>query len=148
MLNLILIMIVITDSNIIFSALKTPNGIVAKIINAKSNIQFYAPSYLIEEIKTHSVKISKDKKQVLQNLNVLLEKIKIIDVDKIPKKNVIDAIEIVKDIDIDDVVFVALHLYKKHKIWTSDKVLINGLEAKGYKICVTTSELKSKLYKK
>jgi len=44
--------------------------------------------------------------------------------------------------------FVALNLYKKHKIWTSDKVLIKGLEKKGYKMCITTKELKSKLYKK
>jgi hypothetical protein len=43
---------------------------------------------------------------------------------------------------------VALHLFKKHKIWTGDKVLINGLQSKGYDICVTTTELKTKMYKK
>jgi predicted nucleic acid-binding protein len=141
-------MIVITDSNILFSALKSPNGIVAKILTHKSNIQFYAPNYLIDEIIRHASKISDNKKEVLQRFKFLLEKIEIIDVDSIPKEKVIEAIEIVKDIDIDDAFFVALHLFKKHKIWNSDKVLIKGLESKGYKICVTTSELKSKLYKK
>lgn len=141
-------MIVITDSNILFSALKSPSGIVAKILTHKSNIQFYAPNYLIEEIKRHSSKISDNKKEVLARLEVLLERIEIIDVDTIPKEKVFQAIEIVKDIDIDDAFFVALHLFKKHKIWTSDKVLIKGLERKGFKICITTSELKSKLYKK
>ena len=141
-------MIVITDSNILFSALKSPNGVVAKILTHKSNIQFYAPNYLIDEIKRHSGKISVNKKEVLARLNILLGKIEIIDVDKIPKEKVFQAIEIVKDIDIDDAFFVALHLFKKHKIWTSDKVLIKGLEQKGFKICVTTSELKLKLYKK
>ena len=141
-------MIVITDSNILFSALKSPSGIVAKILTHKSNIQFYAPNYLIEEIKRHSSKISDNKKDVLARLEVLLERIEIIDVDTIPKEKVFQAIEIVKDIDIDDAFFVALHLFKKHKIWTSDKVLIKGLERKGFKICITTSELKSKLYKK
>ena len=141
-------MIVITDSNILFSALISPNGTVAKILTDKSNIQFYAPNYLIEEIRRHSGKISDNKKEVLARLEILLERIEIIDVDTIPKEKVIQAIEIVKDIDLDDAFFVALHLFKKHKIWTSDKVLIKGLERKGYKICVTTSELKSKLYKK
>lgn len=141
-------MIVITDSNILFSALKSPNGTVAKILTSKSNIQFFAPNYLIKEIKRHSGKISDDKKDVLNRLEILLEKVEIIDVDAIPKDKVLQAIEIVKDIDIDDAFFVALHLFKKHKIWTSDKVLIKGLERKGYKICVTTSELKLKLYKK
>lgn len=141
-------MIVITDSNILFSALKSPNGTVAKILTSKSNIQFFAPNYLIEEIKRHSGKISDDKNDVLNRLEILLEKVEIIDVDAIPKDKVLQAIEIVKDIDIDDAFFVALHLFKKHKIWTSDKVLIKGLERKGYKICVATSELKLKLYKK
>ena len=141
-------MILITDSNIIFSALKSQNGVVAKILTEKSNIQFYAPSYLIDEVKKHSDKISDNPKEVLRRMMILLEKVKIINVNEIPKKEVVKAIEIVKDIDIDDAFFVALHFYKKHKIWTSDKVLIKGLEKKGYNICVTTAELKSKLYKK
>ena len=141
-------MILITDSNIIFSALKSPSGVVAKILTEKSNIQFYAPSYLIDEVKNHSDKISDNPKDVLRKMKILLEKIKIINVDAIPKKEVIKAINIVKDIDINDAFFVALHFYKKHKIWTSDKVLIKGLEKKGYNICVTTAELKTKLYKK
>lgn len=145
---MILIMIVITDSNILFSALKSPNGMVAKILTNKSNIQFYAPDYLIDEIKRHVGKISDNKKEVLKRLEILLEGIEIINVEDIPKENVLQAIEIVRDIDIDDAFFVALYLFKKHKIWTSDKVLIKGLEKKGYKICVTTNELKSNLYKK
>jgi len=79
-------MIVITDSNIVFSVLKTPNGVVAKILSEKSNIQFYAPSYLIDEVKKHSGTISENKKEVLQRLKILLERIEIIDVDEIPKK--------------------------------------------------------------
>jgi predicted nucleic acid-binding protein len=54
----------------------------------------------------------------------------------------------VKEIDVDDTYFVALHLYLGHKLWTSDKKLIAGVEAKGYKIFITTAELRKKLYKK
>lgn len=79
-------MIVITDSNILFSALKSPSGIVAKILTHKSNIQFYAPNYLIEEIKRHSSKISDNKKDVLARLEVLLERIEIMTLIPFPRK--------------------------------------------------------------
>jgi predicted nucleic acid-binding protein len=52
------------------------------------------------------------------------------------------------DIDIDDAYFVALHLSKKHKIWTGDNTLAKALRAKGHDFCITTAELKRKLYKK
>jgi predicted nucleic acid-binding protein len=44
-------MIVITDTNIFYSALQKPSGVIAKILTAKSRIQFFAPDFLIDEIK-------------------------------------------------------------------------------------------------
>jgi len=58
------------------------------------------------------------------------------------------AAEVAKDIDPDDYLFIALHLEKGHKIWTCDAKLSNGLKEKGYDICVTTKEIKTKTYKK
>lgn len=145
-------MIVITDSNIVFSALYSPNGVIASILKNKGHVQLFAPDYLVIEVKNHLDKIIENRKtskrKILLELNSFLENITIIEVDKIPKSTVVQAVEMVKDIDVDDIFFVALHLYKKHKIWTSDKVLIDGLEKKGFKICITTAELKAKLYKK
>lgn len=46
-------MILITDSNIIFSALIKPNGVVASILKTEKKIQFVAPDYLLEEIDEH-----------------------------------------------------------------------------------------------
>ena len=127
-------MIVITDSNIIVSALIKPNGTVAKIFKAKSQLQFYAPSFLKTEISNHLDKIitatNFSKKELQQELNYYFEKITFIDISNIPKKHIIDAYLVVSDIDADDVFFVALNFYKKHKLWTSDKALIKGLEAK------------------
>ena len=39
-------MILITDSNLIISALITPNGAIASIIKAKHNFQFIAPDFV------------------------------------------------------------------------------------------------------
>lgn len=57
----------------------------------------------------------------------LKTRIQFVDLSKIPKKYIKEAYNILADIDIDDTFFVALNRYTHHKIWTSDKVLINGL---------------------
>jgi len=46
-------MIVITDSNIIVSALISSAGVVASIFKEKSNLQFIAPTQLLEEVNEH-----------------------------------------------------------------------------------------------
>lgn len=71
-----------------------------------------------------------------------------VEIAKIPKKLVIQAVEIVRDIDPNDAAYVALHLHEGHKIWTGDKALISGLKRKGYDICITTPQLRKYLYKK
>ena len=43
-------MILITDSNLIVSALITPHGAIASIIKAKHNFQFIAPDFIFDEI--------------------------------------------------------------------------------------------------
>lgn len=65
------------------------------------------------------------------------------------KKNIEKAITIVKDIDEDDYPFVAMHFQYKHKIWSRDQKLINGLTEKGYShFFITTEELGGHLYKR
>lgn len=144
-------MIVVTDSNILFSALISPNGIVANVLKSKSNIQIFAPDFLFEELDNHLDKIVKyskrSKKDIKLEILSFKERLQIINRKDIPKKEVQKAIKIVNDIDIDDFLFVALHFYTKHKLWTSDKELIKGLLKKGYDICITTKQLQKKLYK-
>ncbi len=145
-------MIVIADSNIIFSALLTPQGIIARILTAKSNIQFLVPDYLLEEVEEHLQMVAdytgKAKLALKRDLKRLTSKISIVTTAEVPLKYKQKAVELVADIDKDDAPFVALHLYKRHKIWTGDRTLINGMTAKGYPIFITTDELKNKLYKK
>lgn len=49
-------MILITDSNIIFSALMNPNGSSSEIFKTKSRLQFIAPAVLIDEKRNHFAK--------------------------------------------------------------------------------------------
>ena len=83
-------MIVITDTNIFYSALIAPNGEIATILKDR-NMQFIAPDFIIEEVKEHLDVIKAGRRK-----------------DKAEK--------ITKDIDVDDIPFIAFHLQYKHKI--------------------------------
>jgi predicted nucleic acid-binding protein len=145
-------MIVIADSNVIFSALISPNGVVASIFSAKSNLQFMAPGFLFDEVNEHIDKIVRlsplSKREILEKIQSFKKRITVIDTLKIPNKYHVEALDIVAGIDINDASFITLNRYTKHRLWTSDKELIKGVEAKGYDIFITTAELRKKLYKK
>jgi predicted nucleic acid-binding protein len=145
-------MIVIVDSNKVISAVYTPKGAEASIFSAKSRIQFIAPDYIIEEINDHideiAEAISRPKKDTRKLFSDILANIKIIEVAKIPKKDIAEALAITKDIDPKDIPFVSLYFFTKHKLWTGDRKLISGLKNKGYDVCITTTELRKSLYKK
>lgn len=146
-------MIVISDSNIIFSCFYAPHGIVANILKEKKgSIQFIAPSYLLDEVLEHLPTLMKNtqrtKKQALEFLKEVTSHVIFYSKKDISKKYGKEAEDIVKDIDPDDAPFIALHLQEGHKIWTGDKILVNGLKEKRYDICLSTEELKAYLYKK
>ena len=80
-------MILITDSNIIISALITPKGIMASIFKQKSRLQFTAPDYIFEEIAEHWDKIVEcsdlTEKQLKKELKYYKERIKLSYVNEI-----------------------------------------------------------------
>jgi hypothetical protein len=147
-------MIVIADSNIFFGALITPNGELATILKDK-NMQFLAPDYILEEVKEHldiiqeKRKKDKTKRKILADLALLIKNITIVPLEELTKENIQKAFSIVKDVDEDDYAFIAMHLQCKHKIWSRDEELINGLTEKGYgDFFITTDEVRKHLYKK
>ena len=147
-------MIVIADSNIFYSSLITPNGTIAAILKDR-NMQFLAPDYIIEEVKEHitdiekRIKNTRTKKQLLEELKVLLERVKIIPLSSLAKKNIQKALTIVEDIDEDDNPFIAMYFQYKHRIWSRDKELILGLTEKGFgHFFISTDEIRGYLYKK
>lgn len=145
-------MIVITDTNIFYSVLIAPKGETAKILKDK-NIQFLVPDYLLEEIREHLPEIAqylgKTIKHIKKEFEVLIKDFEILSAENISKSNLTEAQGITESIDSDDAPFIAFHLQYKHKIWSLDRKLIDGLTAKGYGyFFITTQELKARLYKK
>ena len=146
-------MIVISDTNIIYSCFYKPKGVIATILSdKKKTIQFTAPDYLLDEVEKHLPEIMKDnhlsKQQASALLKEFIQNITFFKVKDIPKEYINKAKDIAQSIDPDDYPFIALHLEKGHKIWTCDLKLSNGLKEKGYDICITTKDLKAKRYKK
>lgn len=108
----------------------------------------YAPTYLKEEIKKHFHKIvdrAKLTEEELQiSLDIVYSHIIFINDAILPFENYVNASRLVRDIDSDDVTFVALTEYLDEMLWTGDTQLYNGLKAKGFTQVVNFADLKKK----
>ncbi len=146
-------MILITDSNILISALIKPKSVIASIFKDKSNIQFTAPDYIFEELSEHWLKIvacsDLTEKELKEELKYYKERIKLSYVKDIPTAILLKAHALVDDIDENDTFFIALHLHTGHRIWSGDEKLKKGLTEKGYgHFFIPMEEIIERTYKK
>ena len=136
----------IVDSNIIFSAILNVNSRIGQILLTSHKFyDFYAPKYVRDEIFNHQEKLKKiaklDDNEFLEVYELILKNITILDHSIAGKSNYKKAFELCKDVDLDDIPFVAFSLYLKCKVWTGDKKLIKGLKENGFDKIVTTNDL-------
>ena len=123
---------IIIDSNVLFSAL-IKNSKTRKII-LKYDGFFLFPSFIFIEMQRHRSELFKKSGMPEGDFNkllrLILKKVTIVPNEVlIPYKK--DALEIVKDIDPDDVLFVASALaYPSSIIWSDDKKLKNQSKVK------------------
>ena len=109
-------------------------GEVVRVVREGANLHLFVKCTFTKELKAELL--------FYRNL------IKVYD-QKVTKKALDKAEEIVRDVDPEDVFFIALHLHTGHKIWSGDEKLKKGLTAKGYgHFFTSTEELKKHLYKK
>lgn len=137
---------VVVDTNIVFSAILNSNGKIGDLLlNSGKNIDFYSAEYLRYEIENHYEKLSKISKQPLDKIArteyFVIKEIKFISEEQIDENLWRSAHDLVKDVDLDDIAFVALAKHLKCKLWTGDGILIRGLNKKGFKNTITTDEL-------
>lgn len=137
---------IIIDTNIIFSALLNSTGTIGDLIfNSDKTFEFYSCSYMKHEIDKHWGKLMSISKLTDSQLQVarfeLFKKINFINEELIPEKQWLSAERIVKDIDVDDLDFVALTNFIKGYLWTGDKPLYNGLKERNFRKVINTTEL-------
>ena len=136
-------MIVVVDSNIVFSALLSKNSFLLEIL-LKEEHHFVAPNFLFTEIFKYKEKILKHSKlsetELLELLNNLLSSIQFIHYDFISPESLKKAESLCYDVDMKDMVFVALTIELNARLWTGDKKLKEGLTAKGYNQFFSSSQ--------
>lgn len=143
--------IFVLDSNLIFSAaLNINNPIGTFIMSANERkVEFYAPTYLQDEIEKYLpklIEISKLKESEMRRIiQLLYTQINFILDDQIPVEFYLKVLPFVRDIDLNDLVFVALNEYLDELLWTGDLALYNGLVSKGYTKVVTFDYIKEQI---
>ena len=134
---------VVVDTNIVFSAILNSQSWIGQILlYSDKSIKFYSPRFLQIEIQNHFQKINNHTKlndsEIHELLDALYTKIHFISEELIPKETLLIADELTRDIDYDDVMFVALTIHFSCKLWTGDKALMSGLKQKGFKKFIST----------
>ncbi len=137
---------IIVDTNIVFSAILNTSGKIGDLLfNSGEIFQFYTPSFLRVEITRNYPKLQEmsDFDEILLNETVfyVYNLIKFISDEQIPFNIWHKCIPLVRDVDMDDLAFLALNEHLNGKLWTGDKPLYKGLKAKGYEEIVSTDEL-------
>lgn len=134
---------IVVDTNIIFSALLSPNGIISDLLlNSSEIFDFYSPNFLLEELENHRAKLLKLTGYSAKELDFLrltvFKKIDLIDLESIRQSTFEKSIELTKNVDEFDAPFIALALELDSPLWTGDKKLIKGLGKKEIDWVLTT----------
>lgn len=137
---------VVVDTNIVFSAILNSDGKIGDLLlNSGKYFDFYSADYLRYEIGNHYGRLSKISKQsigkIAETEYFVTRMIKFISEEQIAESNWKSAFSLVKDVDLDDIAFVALSKHLRCKLWTGDGVLTRGLHKNGFKNTITTDEL-------
>ncbi|MEZ4825417.1 MAG: PIN domain-containing protein [Bacteroidia bacterium] len=138
--------IVIVDTNIIFSAILNPQSPIGEILfYSGEKLEFYTSEYLRKEITRHRRRIEELSKtspdQVNEVIFQIFQRISFIADEQIPFSCWARSAPLVRDIDMDDLPFVALTDYLEGFLWTGDVKLLNGLKSKGFTRCLSTQDL-------
>lgn len=140
---------VVVDTNVIFSALLNPRGKISDLLfNSEESFSFFAPSFILEELEKHHLKLVSISKLSVAELDFLkrtiLSKVILIDLEGIGRSSWEKALALVKEIDEFDAPFVALGIEMGAYLWTGDKKLKLGLEKLGQKWVLDTDQLLEK----
>ena len=116
---------IIIDSNVLFSAL-IKDSLTRKLILEYDGF-FLFPSYIFDEVEKHKHELMKKSRMIQKDFNtllfIILRKVKIVDTNTLQDYNK-EALEIIKDIDVNDAIFIACALaYPNSVIWSDDRKL-------------------------
>ncbi|MEK6808387.1 MAG: PIN domain-containing protein [Nanoarchaeota archaeon] len=123
---------IIIDSNVLFSALIKDSLTRKIILDYDGELLF--PVYIFQEYEKHRKELIKrsgmQNSEILHLINLVLRKVAIVPNDVLDSYKD-EAFKIIKDIDPDDILFIACALaYENSIIWSDDKKLKNQSRVK------------------
>lgn len=120
---------IVIDTNIVFSSFLSRNS---KLRDVILNNEIFAPNFLTFEIFNHKEKILKYSKlnenELLELIYLTFEHINFVPNEIISSSNKTKAYNLCKNVDLNDVPFVALSLELNYPLFSGDKKLINHLK--------------------
>ena len=136
----------IIDTNLIFSSISKSEGRIAEIIlNPNFHLQLTGCYFSYIELFKYKEKLIKASKlaelEFLDVMYQMLKRIHFFNEGMIPKEVINEAYKLTYDIDEKDTIFIAMGMHFKQKLWSADKVLVEGLRKKGYNELILTHEL-------
>jgi predicted nucleic acid-binding protein len=138
--------IIIVDANILFSGILNINSQIGNLLlTSRRFFRFYATEFLKQEIENHRSKLTEVSGLSEEAIELLIEKLyqrlTFIPEESIPFEFWQKSAILVRDIDPDDIAYVALNEFMEGNLWTGDVKLRKGLLSKGYTKCINTKEL-------
>jgi predicted nucleic acid-binding protein len=136
----------IIDTNLIFSSISKSDGRIAEIIlNPNFHLQLTGCYFSYIELFKYKEKLIKASKlaelEFLDVMYQMLKRIHFFNEGMIPKDVINEAYKLTFDIDEKDTIFIAMGMHFEQKLWSGDKVLVEGLRKKGYNELILTNEL-------
>lgn len=137
---------IIVDTNIIFSCLLNSQGTIGDIFfNSDKAFESFSNHYMVFEIHKHWNRLQKISRLTDLDLQISYEKMSakltFINEELIPQTDWKDAEKLVKEVDLDDIDFVALTKFLKGSLWTGDKPLYNGLKFNHFRSVYNTQDM-------
>jgi predicted nucleic acid-binding protein len=142
----------VVDTNIIISALITPEGTISRLLlQDLADSQLISPHFLFDEIISKYDKIQSITQLSDEDLKelfyLLIKHIDFIDNDLISCENQKKAFTLVSDIDKKDLLFVALSIQTGFSLWSGDLKLVKGLKTRGFASVLETKEIVERINK-
>ncbi len=127
--------LIVVDTNIVFSAIHSRNSLTREKLLTSSQ-KLISCNFLFIEIFKHKERIFKNASatddEIYDYLEKILQKIHFYNEALISTESFFSAYHLCKDVDLKDIVFVALAIELKAPLWTRDVILKEALIKKGF----------------
>ena len=138
---------IVVDSNIIiFGLINTKGNEFAVLANQGDVLKFFSSKIIIEETAKKFKQISSltrnSENDIQTQFYNIINTFHLIDENKINNETLLRADLLIRGLDRNDYLFLAVTIHCNALLWTGDLKLFRGLRRKGFNNIVTTKELK------